>query len=93
MTTPDLHDLLTKMREWETGPSGAERTGEALKQRVAGEIGPYVGKRAAHAILEPVAEDGRNLLSSVSPLLTIFLGRRATENLVSHVVEHAIVRI
>ena len=88
----DLQDLLTRVRAWESGAVRAERTGDALKQRVAGEIAPYLGKHATHSILQPVVEDGRNLLSSLSPLLTMFLGRRAAEHLVSHVVEHAIVR-
>src|SRR4051812_46610395 len=82
-----LRELLARVRGWESGASAAKRTGEALKRRVAGEIEPYIGKHAAHSILEPVADDGRNLLPSVSPLLTIFLGRRATEHLVSRVVD------
>jgi hypothetical protein len=88
-----LRELLERVRAWESGSSAGKRRGEALKRRVAGEIEPYLGKHAAHSILEPVADDGRNLLPSVSPLLTIFLGGRATEYLVSRVVERAIVRI
>jgi anti-sigma factor ChrR (cupin superfamily) len=88
----DQRKLMSRLRAWQAGPATADRTGEALKRRVALEIAPYVGSRAADSILQPVVEDGRNLLSSVSPLLTMFLGRRATEHLVSHVVEHAIVR-
>jgi hypothetical protein len=96
MATPqatDLQELLARVRGWEAGPSGAERKGEALKRRVAAELEPYLGKHAAQAILQPVVDDGGNLLSSLLPLLTMFLGCRATEHLVSSVVEHAIVRI
>ena len=88
----DPRELISRVRAWQAAPATADRTGEALKRRVAVEIAPYVGSRAADSILQPVAEDGRNLVSSVSPLLTMFLGRRASEHLVSHVVEHAIVR-
>jgi hypothetical protein len=69
------------------------RTGEALKRRVAGAIEPYLGKRAADTLLHSVREDGRDLLSNVAPILTMFLGRRAAGHLVSHVVEAAIVRL
>ena len=65
---------------------------EALKRRVAGSIEPYLGKAAANAMLQSVRADGRNLLSNVAPILTMFLGRRAAGNLVSYVVDTAIVR-
>jgi hypothetical protein len=51
-----------------------------------------LGKRAADTLLQPVREEGRDLLSNVAPLLIMFLGRRAAGNLVSYVEETAIVR-
>ncbi len=67
----DLNSLLVRLRGWDCGESRPLRTGEALKQRVAGAIEPYLGKRAVDTLLQPVREDGSNLLSNVAPLLTI----------------------
>ena len=92
-TAADVNSLMVRLRGWERGEPAPARNGEALKQRVADAIEPYLGKRAADTLLQPVREDGRDLLSNVAPLLTMFLGRRAAGNLVSHVVETAIVRI
>jgi hypothetical protein len=89
----DVNNLMVRLRGWERSDSRPARNGEALKRRVAGAIEPYLGKRAADTLLQPVREDGRDLLSNVAPLLTMFLGRRAAGNLVSYVVETAIVRI
>jgi hypothetical protein len=89
----EVSSLLVRFRGWERGESAPARNGEALKRPVAGATEPYLGKRAADTLLQPVREDGRDLLSNVEPLLTAFLGRRASRNLVSHVVETAIVRI
>jgi hypothetical protein len=89
----ELNDLLVRLRGWESGESRLVRSGEALKRRVAGAIEPYLGKGAADKLLASVRDDGRDLLSSVAPLLTMFLGRRAAGPLVSHIVETAIVRL
>jgi hypothetical protein len=89
----EMNDLLITLRSWERGESGPARLGEVLKQRVAYALEPYLGKRAADTLLRPVREDGRDLLSNVAPLLTMFLGRRAARPLVSYLVEAAIVRI
>jgi hypothetical protein len=88
----DVGGLLSRLRTWESGESQPERNSEALKRRVAGSIEPYLGKAAADALLQPVREDGRDLLSNVAPVLAVFLGRRAAGNLVSCVVDTAIVR-
>ena len=88
----DMGELLSSLRKWESGASRPERNSAALKRRVAGAVEPYLGKAAAHALLQSVHEDGRNLLSNVAPVLTMFLGRRAAGNLVSCVVDAAIVR-
>jgi hypothetical protein len=88
----DVNSLMVRLRGWERSESRPARNGEALKRRVAGAIEPYLGKRAVDTLLQPVREDGSDLLSNVAPLLTMFLGRRAAGNLVSYVVETAIVR-
>jgi hypothetical protein len=90
VTADDVEELLGRLRKWEAKPA---QDAEALKRRVAGAIEPYLGKRAADTLLQSVREDGRDLLSGVAPLLTVFLGRRAAGNLISHVVDTAIVSI
>jgi hypothetical protein len=89
----ELNCLLVRLRGWESGESRLVRSGEALKRRVADAIEPYLGKIAAETLLAPIRDDGRDLLSKVAPLLTMFLGRRAAGPLVSHIVETAIVRL
>jgi hypothetical protein len=86
----ELNSLLVRLRGWENSESRLPRNGEALKRRVAGAIEPYLGKNAADKLLTPVRDDGRDLLSNIAPILTMFLGRRG--HLVSYVVETAIVR-
>lgn len=82
--------LLTKLRYWESESTETHSLGE-LKLRVESTLAPYLGKSAAKSLLQTVRHDGRDVLTQVAPLLTIFLGRRAAGNLVSHVVENAIV--
>jgi hypothetical protein len=84
---------MATLRGWENHELPPAKRHEELKHRVAGAIEPYLGKGATHALLAPVTADGRDLLSQVAPLLTMFLGRRAAGPLVSHVVETAIVRL
>ena len=82
-----VEQVLSGIRRW-----AADRNTEpdAVKIRVAAEIGRYLGPRAAGRILENVPD--RNLLSSIEPVLADFLGRRAAQHLVEHVVDRAIVR-
>ena len=89
----ELNSLLVRLRGWESGASPLVRNGEELKRRVAGAIEPYLGKGAAAHTTCAGPHDGRDLLSGVAPLLTMFLGRRAAGPLVSHIVETAIVRL
>lgn len=69
------------------------RHGEALKGRVAAQIGPFLGKHAARRLLEPVSGNGEDLLCSIEPILAGFLGDEAASDLVTHVVDTVIVRI
>jgi hypothetical protein len=71
----------------------SEATVEELKQRVAAEIGPFLGRAGAHILLEPVSQTADDLLSRIEPVLAAFLGKQAAAVLVSHVVDAAIVRI
>src|SRR5690242_9751145 len=88
----EVDSLMVKLRNWQSAESRLGRSGEKLKQQVAGSIAPYLGKGATHTLLAPVRDDGQDLFSNVAPLLTIFLGRRAAGPLVTSVVERTIVR-
>jgi len=67
--------------DWKTAPAPG-RTGETLKLRVAHEIAPYLGALASRRIVTGVADTGENLLSTVEPVLALFLGSRAAARLV-----------
>lgn len=85
-----LTGLLGEMRRWKATHA---LTGDALKRRVLKEVAPFLGHRAAGKIMQPVAEDCHNLLSIIEPVLAQFLGNRAASELVSHIVDVAIVRV
>jgi hypothetical protein len=87
-----LASILNGIHKWDAGRSDPGRWGDALKKRVAGAIGPFLGNSGTSKLLQPVAEDGRDLLSTIEPVLANFLGERAASQLVSHVVDAAIVR-
>jgi hypothetical protein len=65
---------------------------EALITRVASELGPFFGASGVRMVLKPVSEDSPHLLSSIESALAQFLGAQAAADLVTHVVDHAIVR-
>ena len=88
-----LDGIMARIERWEARRSGPEHAGAAVKLEVAREIAPYLGGRAAGEILEPVADEGQDLLSTVEPVLGLFLGRKAASSLVSRIVETAIMRI
>lgn len=79
------------IRNWEARRS-ADGWGAAVKDRTAREIGPFLGNNGARMLLRPVSDNGCNLLSTIEPVLADFLGNRAASELVSRVVEVAIVR-
>jgi hypothetical protein len=55
-------------------------------------VRPYVGDRAAERLAHGEAPDGGRLLADVEPVLALFLGRRAAAQLVSHVLDRALVK-
>jgi hypothetical protein len=73
----------------------AERTkpdwrGATLQLKVAAEIAPFLGHRAAGRLLRSVSQNGQDLLCVIEPVLANFLGDRAAAELVSHLVDTAI---
>jgi anti-sigma factor RsiW len=85
-----LAKLRGAIRRWESAPPFPSNA--ALKHRIAGEIEPYLGPRAATSILGRVSDSGDDLLSTVEPVLALFLGSRAASKLVNRVVESVLVR-
>jgi len=81
-----LPHLLASLRNWELSRP-------AVKRRVASAIEAYLGRQATERVLEPVPESGENVLSTIEPVLALFLGNRTASRLVSHVVTESIVRI
>lgn len=90
---PPAGEMLARIRRWQAGQNEGVTGAQALKQRVAGEIAPYLGNRASSAVLQRVTGEGENLLSVVETVLAAFLGRSAAAPLVNHVVDRAIMRI
>jgi hypothetical protein len=85
---PDLlADVLARARDWNAGQEPA-KTKEVLTDGVR----PYLGARATETIVSGAAPDGHDLLSSVEPVLAIFLGRRAAGRLVTRVFDRVLVR-
>ncbi|MDR3699652.1 MAG: hypothetical protein P4L56_08470 [Candidatus Sulfopaludibacter sp.] len=87
-----LARMQSAIQRWENSASQTGRTGAAVKRRVATEIAPFLGPDATDSILKPVAESGENLLSSIEPVLALFLGGRAAAHLVTYVVDAALIR-
>jgi hypothetical protein len=88
-----LASLLAGIQVLESGTAKGGYTVEGTKRRVAGCLEKYLGALTAGKILQSAADDGSNLLSTVEPVLALFLGRKAAGCLVSRIVEAANVRI
>ena len=81
---------MSEIRSFQAARSDAQWHTE-MKSRVALEIGRFLGSNGARILLQPVAENGGNLLSTIEPVLAEFLGPRAASELVSRVVDTSIV--
>ncbi|HWB83783.1 MAG TPA: hypothetical protein VG675_06565 [Bryobacteraceae bacterium] len=81
------------MQKLKADLSKPERSGEALKHRVREQIRAFVGVEAAAKLLDPVSPSGDNLLSSIEPILADFLGDRAASELVSRIIDNAVLGI
>jgi hypothetical protein len=92
MTQTILDRVRSKVCGWESRQS-QELSQEAVRDRIAGQLGQFLGTRAARKVLEPVAPNNHNLFSIVEPVLSEFLGPGAAASLVDHVVESSIVKI
>lgn len=88
-------EMLSRIRgaigEWHARQS-RESSLPAVKGRVGREIAPYLGPRASGRILGTVSESADNLLSTVGGVMSLFLGKRAANRFLDHVVEDILVR-
>ena len=87
-----LEGVLAGMRQVETRAAQDEEARASLRLRVAAKIEPYLGPKATSDLLQAVSPDGQNLLSNLEPVLALFLGRRAANQLVNQIIDEAIVR-
>ena len=88
----ELSALLGHLRNWEAGRPAPQVRGPMIRQRAAREIALFLGDNAALQIIQPVSDDGGNLVPAIRPTLDLFLGLRAAAHLSSHIVEVAVVR-
>lgn len=82
-----LASTLAAIEQWQRGSDC-----KMVKVRVAAELGPYLGSKATRNVLEDVSVEGGNLLSKVEPALALFVGVKAAERLVTHIVDVSILR-
>ena len=87
-----LASIRQRIPRFEANKNSPQRR-QAMKRLVADQIGPFLGNKAAAALLELVSENCQNLLSTVEPVLADFLGSRAASDLVNRVLDASIVRI
>ena len=91
---PETFDrVLTTIRHWEADTSAVESLTSTIRGRVAECVAAFFGNAAARAILDPVPEDGRNLLSTAEYTLGEFLGHKAAAALINQALDTPIVRI
>jgi len=92
-TAPDaamMSQVLANIDRWEEAQSEPERQGEALKQRVASDLEPFLGTEGTDRVLQSVSGGEENLLPAVESVLAVFLGRKTASLLVNDIVDHAI---
>jgi hypothetical protein len=76
------------MDSWESAPG----RDEAVKTRLGSELAPFLGPRATEQLLEGASVQRENLLSTVEPVVALFLGCRAASTLIDQIVVHSILR-
>jgi putative zinc finger protein len=89
---PALPAVLAKIQQWEASQAGPAGNADAVKDRVAHQVGLFLGNQATRRVFEQVSDDNSNLLTIAGSVLCEFLGREPAAVLVSSVVDKAIVR-
>ena len=83
-----LAGILAGMERWESAPS----RDEAVKAKVGSDLAPFLGSQAMDQLLNATSVRGGDLLSTVEPVVALFLGCRAASALIDHIVDHSILR-
>lgn len=81
-----------RISAWERSRSHPEQKDAAVRKRVARQIEPFLGRRAAVRVIEPEMGSNRGLLGNVEVVLEEFLGRGAAASIVNDVVDATIVK-
>jgi anti-sigma factor RsiW len=89
---PPLAPLLADIQEWSERRRKQDPDSQAVISRVVRMLQPYLGNEGSRRLVGGVSREGVDLLGTVEPVLACFLGRRATQKLVGHIVECAIMR-
>ena len=91
MLAKGLTTLRARMRELSAEMAKPDRRGE-VQHKVAAEIAPFLGHRAARKLVLPVAGRDQDLFGIIEPVLANFLGDRAAAELVGHLIDTAMGR-
>ena len=83
-----LTSVLAGMEHWDS----AAAKDEAVKATVRSELTPFLGPHGTSELMAKVSARGEDLLTTVEPVLALFLGCRAAALLVSQIMTHAILR-
>jgi hypothetical protein len=84
----DLFDaMLQEAAAWEAGHDRAW-----VRAAVTNGVRPYLGDRATERLSEGGPADGSGLVSALEPALALFLGKETACQLVSHILDRALVR-
>ena len=85
-----LSGVLKDIDRFKAAQAPPEQHGEALKQRIASELEPFLGTGGTDRVLESVSSGGENLLSKVESVMSVFMGKRTAAMLTTGMVDHAI---
>lgn len=84
---PKLDGILAGAHRWESTVSP-----DAVKQRVGTAVAPFLGGNATRDLLGSVSATGENLLSTLEPVIALFLGCRAASRMFDRVVDRSILK-
>jgi hypothetical protein len=87
-SSPELLTQLLSLIRKQAG-SESERRLVVLKLGIRSRVGPFLGPQATERVLQSASGDGGKLLSTLEPMLAMFIGRRAARLLIDQVVSAA----
>jgi len=81
-----LETLMKGIQVWRDRAESPHRRDEIHRQ-IASILTPYLGASGAQSVLRPVAGNHANLLSTVEPVLAMFLGAAAASRLTERIID------